>query len=226
MSPSTPSSTNHSPCSVLHVSAKNFHSLFEGGNVAAAGVVVDSILAATTSLEPGTHSSLSEPSNEEEELRRAIPREYHDFLDVFSKSEADSLPPHRPYDHAIELEPGTTPFHGPIYRLSETELETLQTYLDENLAKGFIRSSTSPAGAPILFVKKKDGSLRLCVDYRGLNRITKKNRYPPTTHRQPPRPSPRRPAFHKAGPPWSVPPYPDRSGGRMEDCLSFSLRVF
>ena len=178
MSPSTPSSTNHSPCSVLHVSAKNFHSLFEGGDVAAAGVVVDSILAATTSLVPGTHSSLSEPSNEEEELRRAIPREYHDFLDVFSKSEADSLPPHRPYDHAIELEPGTTPPHGPIYRLSETELETLRAYLDENLAKGFIRSSTSPAGAPILFVKKKDGSLRLCVDYRGLNRITKKNRYP------------------------------------------------
>lgn len=67
---------------------------------------------------------------------------------------------------------------GPIYNLSETELEALREYLDENLKKGFIRPSESPAGAPILFVKKKDGSLRMCVDYRGINKITIKNRYP------------------------------------------------
>lgn len=60
----------------------------------------------------------------------------------------------------------------------ETELTSLREYLDEMLGKGFIRSSNSPAGAPILFVKKKDGSLRLCVDYRGLNKITRKDRYP------------------------------------------------
>jgi hypothetical protein len=62
--------------------------------------------------------------------------------------------------------------------LSEPELVALRTYIDENLANGFIRHSKSPAGAPILFVKKKDGSLRLCVDYRGLNRVTIRNRYP------------------------------------------------
>lgn len=67
---------------------------------------------------------------------------------------------------------------GPIYNLSEKELEALREYLDENLKKGFIRPSESPAGAPILFVKKKDGSLRMCVDYRGINKITIKNRYP------------------------------------------------
>jgi hypothetical protein len=62
--------------------------------------------------------------------------------------------------------------------MSEPESKALREYIDENLAKGFIRHSKSSAGAPVLFVKKKDGSLRLCVDYRGLNRITAKNKYP------------------------------------------------
>jgi len=88
------------------------------------------------------------------------------------------LPPHRPYDHKIQLEPGTTPPFGPLYTLSETELKALDEYIKENLTKSYIQASTSPAGAPILFVKKRDGSLRLCVDYRGLNKITIKNRHP------------------------------------------------
>ena len=67
---------------------------------------------------------------------------------------------------------------GPIYSLSDLELKALSTWLKENLDKGFNQPSTSPAGAPILFVKKKNGSLRLCVDYRALNNITIKNRYP------------------------------------------------
>ena len=109
---------------------------------------------------------------------QALPVKYHDFVDVFSKKNADILPQHRPYDCPIDLEPGTQPPWGPIYSLSESELKALREYLDEHLAKGFIQHSKSPAGAPILFVKKKDGSLRLCVDYRALNRITVKNRYP------------------------------------------------
>lgn len=107
-----------------------------------------------------------------------VPREYHDLLEAFSKQKADQLPPHRPFDHTIPLEEGKSPPWGPIYSLSEKELAVLRDYLDENLKKGFIVPSESPAGAPILFVKKKDESLRLCVDYRGLNRITVKNRYP------------------------------------------------
>ena len=107
-----------------------------------------------------------------------LPEKYKDFADVFEKKKAEILPEHRPYDCAIELEDGTTPPFGPIYGLTETESKALYEYLQDNLQTGFIRHSTSPAGAPILFVKKKDGSLRLCVDYRGLNRITKKNRYP------------------------------------------------
>ena len=88
------------------------------------------------------------------------------------------LPQHRPYNCGIDLQEGTQPPFGPIYSLSQNKLAALREYLDENLAKNIIRHLKSPAGAPILFVKKKDGSLRMCVDYSGLNKITIKNRYP------------------------------------------------
>jgi len=114
----------------------------------------------------------------QENVRRHLPEQYHDFVDVFNKVKADTLPPHRSYDHRIELQLDSQPPFGPIYQLSKNELDTVRQYIDEHLANGFITHSKSPAASPILFVKKKDGSLRLCVDYRGLNRITVKNRYP------------------------------------------------
>ena len=126
--------------------------------------------AASTRLDSSHH--------EYEELHQAVPTAYHDYLDVFSKSKGTTLPPRRSYDHKIDLEDGTTPPFGPIYSLSEVEQLALRQFIDENLANHFIRPSLSPSGAPILFIKKKDGSLRLAVDYRGLNRITKKDRYP------------------------------------------------
>jgi len=107
-----------------------------------------------------------------------VPECYHDFADVFSKSKAKSLAPHRDYDLKIEIEDGAKPPLGLIYPLSESELVALQEFIDEHLAMGFIRSSKSPFGAPVLFVKKKDGSLRLCVDFRRLNTITRKDKYP------------------------------------------------
>ena len=79
--------------------------------------------------------------------------------------------------HAIDLEKSKQLLFGPIYSLSPVKLETLKTYIETNLANGFIRPFKSLAGAPILFDKKPDGILRLCVDYRGLNNITIKNRY-------------------------------------------------
>jgi hypothetical protein len=121
---------------------------------------------------------LPDPPAYQDTLKSLVPQEYHDILSAFSKRKADTLPPHRPYDLSIQLEDDKSPPFGPLYSLSELELKALSTWLEENLAKGFIRSSTSPAGAPILFVKKKDASLRLCVDYRALNNITIKNRYP------------------------------------------------
>src|SRR6202140_4720638 len=90
-----------------------------------------------------------------------IPSEYHEFTELFSKREAEKLPPHRPYDHEIPLVPGAKPAFGTIYSMSPTELETLRKYVEENLAKGFLRHSQSPCGAPVLLVKKSDGTLRL-----------------------------------------------------------------
>ena len=88
-----------------------------------------------------------------------IPKEFEEFATLFSETEANKLPLHRPGDHRIQLREGTTPSFGPLYSLSKQELEALRKWLDENLAKGFIQPSSSPAGSPILFVKKKDGSL-------------------------------------------------------------------
>ena len=107
-----------------------------------------------------------------------IPSDYHEFADVFSETRANILAPHRPYDLKINLEDGTAPPPGTVYSLSRSKQVALREFLDENLRIGFIRPSRSPHGAPVLFVRKKDGSLRLCVDFRGLNKITKKDRYP------------------------------------------------
>ena len=107
-----------------------------------------------------------------------VPSEYHKFANIFSKTKAEVLPPHRPYDLKINLEEGVQPPVGPIYSLSASEQEVLKEFIEENLNTGFIQPTSSPHGAPVLFVKKKDGSLRLCVDFCGLNCISKKDCYP------------------------------------------------
>jgi hypothetical protein len=106
-----------------------------------------------------------------------IPKQYREFADVFSKSKAEKLAPHWSYNLKIELEDGAQPPPGHMYSLSPSELQTLREFLDEHLALSFICPTSSPHGALVLFVKKKDGSLQLCVDFCGLNRITKKDRY-------------------------------------------------
>uniref|UniRef100_A0A3Q3AU88 ribonuclease H n=1 Tax=Kryptolebias marmoratus TaxID=37003 RepID=A0A3Q3AU88_KRYMA len=107
-----------------------------------------------------------------------VPVQYHDLSEVFSKHRATSLPPHRPYDCAIDLLPGTCPPKGRLYPLSGPEERAMREYISEALQAGIIRPSSSPAGAGFFFVGKKDGSLRPCIDFRGLNDITVKNRYP------------------------------------------------
>ncbi len=90
----------------------------------------------------------------------------------------EDLPPRRRVDHAIEVIPGVEPPAKAPYRMSHEELKELKVQLEELLAKGYIKPSKSPYGAPVLFVHKKDGTLRMCVDYRALNKATMKNRYP------------------------------------------------
>ena len=104
--------------------------------------------------------------------------EYSDYSNVFLAEYAAELPKNTGMNkHAIELEEGKQPLLGLIYSLGPIELETLKTYIKINLANGFIRPSKSLVGAPILFDRKSDGSLRLCVDYWGLNNLTIKNQY-------------------------------------------------
>ena len=107
-----------------------------------------------------------------------VPSEYHEFADIFSKTKAEILPPHRPYDLKINLEEGAQPPVGPIYSLSASEQEALKEFIKENLNTGFIQPTSSLHSTPVLFVKKKDGSLCLCVDFRSLNHISKKDCYP------------------------------------------------
>ena len=102
----------------------------------------------------------------------------NEFPTVFRDELPAGLPPQRQIEHVIELEPGKTPPLRGIYPCSPNELTEMKRQLTEMLEKGHIRPSSSPYGAPVLFVKKKNGELRLCVDYRALNEITIKNRYP------------------------------------------------
>ena len=119
-----------------------------------------------------------DPAKHPEYLANLVPKQYHDFLPLFTKKGADELPPHRYVDHEIPLETDKKPPMGRMYSMSATELQEIRKWIEENLSKGFIRASSSSCASPILFVKKKDGSLRLCVDYRALNDITIKDRYP------------------------------------------------
>ncbi|KZV49595.1 hypothetical protein F511_15455 [Dorcoceras hygrometricum] len=100
-----------------------------------------------------------------------------EFADVFP-DEIPGLPPYREVDFSIELLPGTQPISKAPYRMAPIELKELKDQLEDLLTKGYIRPSVSPWGAPVLFVRKKDGSMRLCIDYRQLNKATVKNKYP------------------------------------------------
>ncbi|MBW0498822.1 hypothetical protein O181_038537 [Austropuccinia psidii MF-1] len=129
------------------------------------------------------HASLEEQWDEEEEpeevetVLKVVPPSFHQYLDVFSKVKAEKLPPNRTCDLHIKLE-GLLPPVGVIYSLSNQESETLRAYISENVERCFISPSSSSTGAPVLFVKKKDGGLHLCVYYRKLNAVTRKNSYP------------------------------------------------
>ena len=97
---------------------------------------------------------------------------------MFSKAASEELPPHRPYDHKIEIEGENTIGYSPLRYQSVDELLATKRFLMQSLDKGLIEASQSPFASPILFVKKADKSLRFCIDFRKLNVITRKDRYP------------------------------------------------
>jgi hypothetical protein len=107
-----------------------------------------------------------------------VPTSLHTYADVFSKTTFDSLPERRKWDHTIELEREPSPGFRKVYPMTLMEQTEMDTFFKEALATGRIRQSKLPLGAPVLFIKKKDGKLRFVQDYRALNAITRKNRYP------------------------------------------------
>ncbi|MBW0473978.1 hypothetical protein O181_013693 [Austropuccinia psidii MF-1] len=129
------------------------------------------------------HDSVEELWDEEEEpeevktVMKVSPCVYHQYLYVFSKVEAEKLPPHCPCDHHIKLERSFPPV-GVINSLSNQESDTLRAFISDNVENRFIQPSSSSTLAPVLFVKKKDGGLHLCVNYRKFHAVTRKNKYP------------------------------------------------
>jgi hypothetical protein len=120
-----------------------------------------------------------EESGELEDILQKAPRQYRrKYRKLFSPTLETVQPLHSQWDHCIDLMDGKTTKFFPIYNLNEVELKTLREWITEQLEKGYIRPSTSPAGYPVMFVPKKNGKLRLVIDYRQLNEITIKDRTP------------------------------------------------
>jgi hypothetical protein len=117
-------------------------------------------------------------AQEPKEQDAVVPEILDRYQDVFPEELPKELPPSRSVDHRIELLPDAQPVTKPIYKLSQAELEEMRKQLDRLLTHKFVRPSVSPYGSPVLFVKKKEGDLRMCIDYRALNKQTVKNTYP------------------------------------------------
>lgn len=128
-----------------------------------------------SAIQPCFTTSVESPDTKQ---TTKIPTCYNDLVEVFSKTKATQLPPHRQRDCAIDLLPNAMPPKSKVYPLSRNETQAMEDYIEEALNSGFIRPSTSPAAAGFFFVEKKDGGLRPCIDYRGLNNVTVKFRYP------------------------------------------------
>ncbi|GJR34165.1 putative reverse transcriptase domain-containing protein [Tanacetum coccineum] len=139
---------------------------------------VISCIKARKYIERGCHLFLAHVTEKEKSEKRLedVPV-IRDFPEVFP-DDLPGLPPSRQVEFKIDLVPGAAPVARAPYRLAPSEMKELSEQLKELLEKGFIRPSSSPWGAPVLFVKKKDGSFRMCIDYRELNKLTVKNRYP------------------------------------------------
>ncbi|GKA08646.1 putative reverse transcriptase domain-containing protein [Tanacetum coccineum] len=161
----------------VHIPIKN-RTLVVKGDRNSSRLKVISCIKARKYIERGCHLFLAHVTEKEKSEKRLedVPV-IRDFPEVFP-DDLPGLPPSRQVEFKIDLVPGAAPVARAPYRLAPSEMKELSEQLKELLEKGFIRPSSSPWGAPVLFVKKKDGSFRMCIDYRELNKLTVKNRYP------------------------------------------------
>jgi len=157
-----------------------YRSLVKRSNVTTFAIIVTKIdrllKTARNKLED---VNLQELSHEEilKEVKAKLSSKYHDYLDVFDRAMTDQLLSHRFYDHKIELINEKTSSRSRLYHMSDYKLQKMKNYLIEHLNKDFISSSSASYASLILFIEKKDDSLRFCVDYRKLNALIKRNRY-------------------------------------------------
>ncbi len=166
---------------IAMIEAAAYRSLAKRSDVTTFAIIVTKIdrLLKTARNKP-EDVNLQELSHEEilKKVKAKLPSKYHDYLDVFDRAMTDQLSPHRPYDHKIELTGKKTSSRSRLYHMSDYKLQKVKNYLIKHLNKGFISSSSASYASLILFVEKKDGSLRFCVDYRKLNALIKRDRYP------------------------------------------------
>ncbi|GKA12378.1 putative reverse transcriptase domain-containing protein [Tanacetum coccineum] len=162
---------------VVHIPVKN-KTLEIVGDRSTSRLKIISCIKASKYIERGHQLFVAHVTEKEPKEKRLedVPV-IRDFPEVFP-DDLPGLPPPRQVEFKIELVPGAAPVARAPYRLAPSELKELADQLQELSEKGFIRPSSSPWGAPVLFVKKKDGSFRMCIDYRELNKLTVKNRYP------------------------------------------------
>ena len=118
------------------------------------------------------------PKKAEKTTEELVPKEYHQYLKVFSKEESERMPIRKPWDHTIELKETFKPKKGRLIPLSHEEQEEVSAFIDDQLKKGYIRLSKSEQTSPVFFVPKKDGKKRMVQDYCYLNEHTVKNKYP------------------------------------------------
>ncbi|GJX20414.1 putative reverse transcriptase domain-containing protein [Tanacetum coccineum] len=161
----------------VHIPVKN-EVLVVKGNEGVSRLKVISCIKAIKYIERGSQLFLAQVTEKESKEKRLEDAPVvRDYPEVFP-DDLPGLPPPRQVEFRIELVPGAAPVARAPYRLTPTEMKELADQLQELSEKGFILPSSSPWGAPVLFVKKKDGSFRMCIDYRELNKLTIKNRYP------------------------------------------------
>jgi hypothetical protein len=147
-----------------------------------------------------------------------------EFMDVFPE-ELPGMPPEREVEFYIDLIPGTTPIAKRPYRMAPTELAELKLQIAELQQKGYICPSSSPWGAPVLFVTKKDGSMRMCIDYRSLNEVTIKKQVPTTSDRWPLWPASRGQVFLQDRPKVRISPAENQGSRYSEDCICHPVRT-